>query len=276
MEFVDIVFVYQLKDERLISWHGRKHAHPGTQREFHYFISGQGYFINGDANVPIEAGSLHLTSPGVEHRIVATSPRHPITYYAILFDARDDAELLDLLVSLGEGGAFPRHWRIGTRQRFFFAELLEKSVSRKRGLWLSAMHAFISFLYGLAASDSAEDAACRDTPDNVHVERALAIMQGSVESSLSLDDICSRLSVSREHFARVFTRSMGIAPMHWFSRLKTEAAKAMLSNTKLRIGEISEKLGFENQFSFSRTFKNHAAMTPSAYRAACLLRSGLL
>ena len=66
---------------------------------------------------------------------------------------------------------------------------------------------------------------------------------------------------------------MGMPPMRYYSRLKIEAAQAMLSSTNLRIQEIADKLGYVNQFNFTRAFRRVSGMSPSSYRATCLQRA---
>jgi len=265
MRFVDIVFVYHLLDERQIAWHGRRHSHGPELHEMHYFISGAGRFRNGPGVWTISPGSLHITPPGVVHQIVATDTRKPITYYAVLFDAAGDEELNGLLARLGPD-AGPS--KIGTSRRFFFADLLERHFSGRSDLVLAAHHNFIAFLYDLVAGSTAQGAA-----DNAHVEKALAIMQMSIERELDLSAICERLQLSREHFVRIFSERMGMPPMKYYARLKIEAARAMLSSTNLRVQEIADKLGYANQFNFTRTFKRLADMSPTEYRARCLQRA---
>ncbi|MEI6877122.1 MAG: AraC family ligand binding domain-containing protein, partial [Spirochaetota bacterium] len=190
MRFSDIVFVWHLRDERQIAWHGRSHSHGEALQEIHYFISGGGSFLNGRKRVAIEAGSLHLTPPGVIHQIIATDAKKPITYYAILFDAEGDGELGDLLARFGpEAGP----WNIGTARRFFFADLLERHFSGRDELARSATHQFMSFLYDLAAGTS----PARDAADNANVEKALAIMQDAIDRDLDLGELASRVSLSR-------------------------------------------------------------------------------
>ena len=296
MRFEDVVFVYHLRDERQIAWHGRLHCHPSLQYELHYFVSGEGSFKDRNSIYTIRPGNLHVTPPGAIHQVLATNVRRPMTYYAVLIDVRDDptgrgtasattasgtgaadvgceaadgapeAELLGLLDRLASShGPFP----VGTSHRFFFADLLEKSRSGDRPLVLAACHGLLSFLYGLDGGMS----AARAPSDNVHVEKALAIMQNAIEGYLDLGSLCGRLGLSREHFVRLFSERMGMPPMRYYSRLKLEAARAMLSSTNLRIQEIAEKLGFENQFNFARAFKREAGMAPSEYRSTCLQRA---
>ena len=269
MRLEDIVFVYHLRDEAQIAWHGRSHIHSGSLYELHYFISGEGSFRDGTTVHSIAPGRLYLTPPGSSHQVSATNSRRPITYYAILVDAEGDPEALGLLGKLADGrGSFA----IGPAQRFFFADLLEKRASGRPELIMAAHHGLLAFLYGLAAGQ----VAAQRPADNAHVEKALAIMQGAIERGLDLGAICDRIQLSREHFVRVFTERMGMPPMRYYTRLKMEAARAMLSSTNLRVQEIADKLGFENQFGFARAFKRVSGMTPTEYRAACLQRSDFI
>ncbi|HOX11299.1 MAG TPA: AraC family transcriptional regulator [Spirochaetia bacterium] len=267
MRFEDIVFVYHLRDERQIAWHGRRHAHREGEYELHYFISGEGSFRNGSGTWTIRPGSLHMTPPGSVHQILATNLRKPITYFAVLFSASGDQELFGLLDRAVDAMARPVD--IGTSHRFFFADLLERSSSGHADLVEASRHSFLSFLYGLVAGAPSSYGA----PENSHVEKAIAIMQASIEDNLDLDSLSGRLGVSREHLVRVFAQRMRMPPMRYYSRLKIEAARAMLSSTNLGIGTISEKLGYENQFGFSRAFKNVVGFSPTEYRARCLQKA---
>lgn len=259
MRFEDIVFVYHLSDPGQIAWHGRAHSHGTGLYEIHYFVSGAGNFRNSTARYLIEPGSLYFSSPHMRHQIMATEPKKPITYYALLMDVASDQELAALLSSLvgrGEGR------NIGNGYRFFFADILQKHLSKDPSLELSAQYSLIAFLYQLAAGASPRGVAS----DNIHIEKAIAIMQTKIEGNLDLADLCRKLDISREHFIRIFSAYMQMPPMRYYMRLKMEAACAMLSSTTLHIGEIADKLGFENQFSFSRTFKRTTGLSPRGYR----------
>lgn len=260
MRFEDIVFVYHLSDPGQIAWHGRDHAHGACLYEMHYFVSGEGSFRNASTRYAIQKGSLYFSSPGMCHQILATVPEKPITYYALLIDVADDGEvaaLLERLVGKGEGRI------VGTGYRFFFADILEKHLSNEEELEYSARHSLISLLYQIAAGKGQSGWGAAD---NAHIEKAIAIMQSRIERDIDLGELCSILDVSREHFVRLFSAGMGMPPMRYYARLKIEAACAMLSSTNLRIGEISDKLGFESQFSFSRAFHKALSISPSDYR----------
>jgi AraC-like DNA-binding protein len=264
--------VYHLRDERQIAWHGRRHAHAEGKYELHYFISGEGSFKNGSSTWSINPGSLHLTPPGSVHQILATNLRKPITYFAVLFSAdgegrEGDAELARLLGRIAPRMARPVD--IGSSHRFFFADLLERSASGQEDLVEASHHSFMSFLYGILAGVPSSYGA----PENAHVEKAIAIMQASIEVDLDLETLCARLGLSQEHFVRLFSSRMRMPPMRYYGRLKIEAGRAMLSSTNLSVGAISDKLGFASQFGFARAFKRAVGQSPSEYRARCLQKA---
>ena len=60
---------------------------------------------------------------------------------------------------------------------------------------------------------------------------------------------------------------MGVTFVEHLTKLRLEKAKELLAYTDLDIREIAEKVGFRNANYFSRVFKKHKQMTPSAYRA---------
>ncbi len=201
------------------------------------------------------------------HQILATNLKKPITYFALLFSAAGDTELGRLLERLVRSMEQPVG--IGTSHRFFFADLLERNSSSQEDLIEASRHSFIAFLYGLLAGAP----SAYGSPENAHVEKAIAIMQASIEGNIDLDALCGRLGLSCEHFVRLFSQRMRMPPMRYYSRLKIEAARAMLSSTNLGIGAISDKLGFASQFGFSRAFKSIAGISPSVYRAKCLQKA---
>lgn len=275
MHFSDIVFVYHLRDERQVAWHGRRHAHGHRDYELHYFISGEGSFRNGPSIWSIVPGSLHLTPPGMEHQILATNLRKPITYYAVLFNVSglstpalatraEDIELSELLERLTIMMSGPLN--IGVSHRFFFADLLERHFSGIGDLMEASRHSFLALMYSLLAGSPSSYGA----PENAHVEKAIAIMQGAIEKELDLETLCAKLVLSREHFVRIFSSRMRMPPMRYYARLKIEAARAMLSSTDLHVQDISDKLGYANQFGFARAFKRVIGIPPSEYRARYL------
>ena len=68
------------------------------------------------------------------------------------------------------------------------------------------------------------------------------------------------------HFARTFTRAMGVSPHRYVSRMRLENAMAEIAAGKLSLAEIAFNAGFSSQASFTRAFYRLSGLTPGEYR----------
>lgn len=73
--------------------------------------------------------------------------------------------------------------------------------------------------------------------------------------------------LSPKHFSEVIKRETGSSAAEWIATYVTTRAKSLLNSRKdYTIQQISHKLGFNEQASFTRFFKNQTGMTPSEFR----------
>ena len=73
--------------------------------------------------------------------------------------------------------------------------------------------------------------------------------------------------LSPKHFSAVIRQETGSTPMEWVTMYVIIQAKSMLKGRKeLTIQQIAHQLGFSEQASFTRYFKNATGMTPTEYR----------
>jgi len=266
MKILDAVFVYQMQSPNELLWHGRVHAHEPHTWEIHYFLGGNGVFINNNTRYTITPGSLFVSSPETVHAISATA-REAVTYYAILVQlGSGDDELRRLLdENLGTGP-----FRVGTNYRFFFEEVKEKALSKDHNRHQSACHQIASLLYQIGAG---ERGPVRNQESH-HLEKALRIMHREVFNTLSLEELASAVDLSPSYLVRLFRYRMNQSPMRYYMKLKIEAASAMLTCTNDSVKAISEKLSFSSEFHFSRQFKAHTDLSPSLYRKNYLQKLG--
>ena len=273
MTILDVVFLYQLKEDRMVRWHSRRHAHPEGQYEFHYFVGGRGQFDQGGSLHPLESGQLFLSIPGEFHEIRVTDLRHPISYYALLFQVGFEEDLAPLLEDLSFRASFPV--RIGTNQRLFFEDAKAKFALRgnpSRGRAASLrLEAFVHDLWAdsMALADPASEAEAEGAhrgPYNLHVEQALGLLQAAVFRNVTLGELCEPLHLTEEHLIRLFRKHLNLTPMKYLQVLKLETATSLLLNSALSVKEIAWKLGYSNQFLFSRNFKAHSGVPPTEYR----------
>ncbi|RKX87861.1 MAG: AraC family transcriptional regulator [Spirochaetes bacterium] len=253
----DIIFVYQLKNAEDIKWHTRHHSHQSKEFELHYFIGGEGHFRVGGALHTVSPGSLFVCPPRLPHAIEARKNDNPISYYAVLFRIEEMGELEALLYNAGTKP--PRN--IGRNYRFFFEELKERSLSSSSMKRQAALHQLISFLYLIGDGDIP-----RGEPGNIHLEKALDMMQDEVYGRIRLPDLAGKLGITQSYLIRLFRKKLNITPMKYYTRLKVEAAASLLADTSLAIYKIADRLNFYSEYHFSRVFKHYTGTAPSLYR----------
>lgn len=268
MEILDVVFVYQMREETEIRWHSRRHTHGEGEFELHYFIQGNARFQNNLTTFLVSPGSICMTRPQVNHAIIVQERENPISYYAVLLKAsEEDREVFRMLT---EDLLFDRLYSVGTNYRFFFEEIKEKGLSTSRALRQSAVHQLISFLYILSGEEDFHFSDSR----NAHIEKALKIMQNNITKSLDLDHIAEKLDLNKSYLIRLFQQKMKTTPMKYFTRLRIEAASAMLTSTDRSLSTIAQDLNFYSEFHFSRVFKQYTGSSPSQYRRQYLQLAG--
>jgi len=102
----------------------------------------------------------------------------------------------------------------------------------------------------------------------VRIEQCVTYMSQHLNRPLQVATLAARVSISPSHFFALFKRRIGLAPMDYFTRLRMERACQLLETTSLSVKEVAAVLGYEDQFYFSRVFKQVNRLAPSDYRAA--------
>lgn len=91
------------------------------------------------------------------------------------------------------------------------------------------------------------------------------IQNNYMDSELSLNGICSYLSISTSHFSTIFKEVTGETFMEVLIRTRMQKAKELLTNTTLKNYEIAEKVGFSDPHYFGISFKKMTGKTPTEY-----------
>ena len=83
----------------------------------------------------------------------------------------------------------------------------------------------------------------------------------------------SQANMSTGYFSRSIRKTIGKSPSQIIALFVTQTAKSLLKKSEKSIKEISQELGFPEQFTFRKYFKVHTGMSPTHYRKAARLGS---
>lgn len=83
---------------------------------------------------------------------------------------------------------------------------------------------------------------------------------------ISLATIADYFNYNSSYFCKIFKEKIGISFWDYVSKVRIEKSKLLLSETDNSIEQIAEMVGYNNRFSYIRTFKKYVSVTPGDYR----------
>ncbi|MBR4086415.1 MAG: AraC family transcriptional regulator [Clostridia bacterium] len=86
------------------------------------------------------------------------------------------------------------------------------------------------------------------------------------DTPYTLEALAKEYNVSPSSLSHRFKEVTGMSVMEYLLSCRLAAAKNLLIETDLPIGEIVEQCGFSDSSNFSRTFKARTGLSPSAFR----------
>lgn len=97
------------------------------------------------------------------------------------------------------------------------------------------------------------------------VEAAKEYVRENYGEKLTLAAIASKIGISQGYLSSVFKKQTGGNLNDYINQMKIEKAKELLEKHEYMMYEISDMLGFENPYYFSKVFKKLTGITLSEY-----------
>ncbi len=121
-------------------------------------------------------------------------------------------------------------------------------------------HLLATFIFASRTSDDIADEI------NPVMRRALSFLEKNLRKKLTLNQISREVGYSPTYFTTLFRKETNYPPMSYFAHLKILKACEFLDYTKMKIKEISFRLGYSDPYYFTRDFKKKMGMPPRQYR----------
>ena len=98
------------------------------------------------------------------------------------------------------------------------------------------------------------------------VKTALKYMEENYKQKITLADVAEKTYVSQWHLSKLINGHTGKSFSELLNHIRIEEAKKLLSDPSLRIGDISEEVGFMDVAHFSKVFKKLEGISANEYR----------
>ena len=241
-------------------WHlGPERSQAWRDLDLWYLVDGHGHVDTEHERIAIGPGSCLLMRGG-EAYTFARARGTTFTHFYVHFDYLDRGRRCD-----------HRHLALPTLHRHLddpgvLVPLLERCVAAWRGergtesaRWLDAVLLELDHQERRAA-DAGTD------PRTAAIDALCAAMRDQPEADHRIADHAARLGLSRSQLTRLFTARTGRAPRRYLTEQRMRTAALLLGETSLAVRRIAEQLGYRDVHFFSRHFKAHHGLSPSAFR----------
>ncbi|MCZ8519289.1 MULTISPECIES: response regulator [Paenibacillus] len=91
-------------------------------------------------------------------------------------------------------------------------------------------------------------------------------IQNHYHQDITLQEIAGHFFLSREYISRKFKQEFGVNLSDYVSGIRIDKAKLLLLNPHLRISQVAEMVGYEDEKYFSKVFKKMVGSSPNEYR----------
>lgn len=105
-----------------------------------------------------------------------------------------------------------------------------------------------------------------DYKNKKKIQQALVFMEENYQKDLNMAVVSNQISMNYSLFSYAFKQYTGKNFVAYLKELRIEKAKKLLKSTDLKVIDISEQVGFENEKHFMKTFKNICGVSPTEYR----------
>lgn len=105
-----------------------------------------------------------------------------------------------------------------------------------------------------------------DYRNKSRMEQAVAFIQENYATDLNMAVVSNHVSMNYSLFSYAFKEYTGKNFVNYLKELRVNEAKRLLAETDLRVIEISQRVGYENEKHFMKIFKSVSGVSPTEYR----------
>ncbi|PST83233.1 AraC family transcriptional regulator [Pedobacter yulinensis] len=98
------------------------------------------------------------------------------------------------------------------------------------------------------------------------IRKAQEFIETNVTERISVEELATRFAIGRRHFERRFKKATNNTPVEYIQRVKIEAAKKHLENTRKNINEVMYEVGYTDTKAFRTVFKKITGLSPIEYK----------
>ncbi len=98
------------------------------------------------------------------------------------------------------------------------------------------------------------------------VRKTINYINSNFADKISLEETATKMFLSPSYFSRLFKKETGENFNHYLNIVRIEESKKLLVNKNVKIAEVAQMVGFEDQSYYTKVFKKLTKVSPLKYR----------
>ena len=224
-------------------------------------LEGEGVIHAGGKKFTAKSGDLCWISPDTPHDY-GSSSTDPWSILWVHFSGEEAEAWKDLLFDGGEGPVcnVPSD-QLGSLSLDRIHSILENGYSL---LNLADAAAALRFSLGMLVRLREQPGSTRSA--RLRVAASVEKLRSDWRHLHRIEELALQARVSPSHFSTLFRKETGHSPIDFLIRQKIQHAARLLATTQEPILSVSESVGYEDPFYFSRSFQKIMGCSPRTYR----------
>lgn len=230
---------------------------PGVRDHFllHHILSGKGTVVMENETFSLAEGQSFLVLPNTSVQYFA-DPGDPWEYIWVGFDGVDAARYMELTSLTPQNPILSEDTRLGELVEEIyqsFGDTVRENLTMTARLYDLVSHLITTY----GREEAFEHLDC--------AEAAARYIMAHFAEPVTVEEIARRFSISHSSLYRKFMRRYNMSPKRFLLEFRIDRACQLLETTSYSVQEISNSVGFEDPFYFSRVFKEIRGESPRRY-----------
>ncbi|WP_034040890.1 AraC family transcriptional regulator [Wocania ichthyoenteri] len=240
--------------------HDRKRKFGCKEYIWLYCTEGSGEVVINNKNFELIPNTYIIIPPGISHHYKSSEKQPWTIYWAHFFGEKSDilySRYLDEVkmhvgkIPLNESRLKKMIEMIDTLENNFESKNIEITN-------INFYHLLSSIIYHIEPSPS----FLNTDP----ISQSITFLNKHIKEIFKVEDLALQQNLSVSRYTELFKKKTGFSPIKYFNNIKIQKSCQYLYFTDLTIKEISLKVGFKDQYYFSRAFSKLIGMPPSKYK----------
>jgi AraC family transcriptional regulator, arabinose operon regulatory protein len=241
------------------AFHNRERKNDCPQYILIHCVKGKGWYSINNKRYTVKPNDYFIIPADTAHKYGADI-NDPWSIYWVHFTGEFAKFYFNLLTKAKKNG--PISAIVNTSRQLLFYDIIQhlELMNDTDNIIYSN-----SCLYAFLSSFQTSEMKISVNENDI-IQQCITHMKENLDKNLRLDDFSSKLNLSASHLSAIFRKRMKYSPIHLFTSFKVQKACQMLMDNSHNIKTIAYSLGYDDQYHFSRVFKNIMGVSPKNFK----------